>query len=221
MRTNISLLFQIWQDSLINTGHTYSGWIFQIRPFHEFNIFLLIFVGYTEISLVSGVGFLRHCTEFYFWKTCIPSWRFLSALHHSLLSGRFSPTSRCFAQNLHVVTVTLVCTLKARGVFSCPLPLKINLASDVICIVQMGIQDLCRLVHVRRHCAIKCKPSVCWLRAVNWHFADCRLSVSHRQILAGALLLGACRWCHCRGGQSHRPPPLWKVFGPHRGSDGS
>lgn len=55
MHTNISLSFQIWQDSLIDTGHTYSGWIFQIRPFHEFNIFLLIFVGSTEISLVSGL----------------------------------------------------------------------------------------------------------------------------------------------------------------------
>lgn len=257
MHANVLLLFQIWQDSLINTGHTYSGWIFKNRPFHGFNIFLLSFVGHTEISLFSGVFcshvkksvlqhlhwhwdcrfFIHYCTDLFFseWPAGAHSGGFsaLSITHFS--QDRSLPP----VDALHKTSVWSAAALtafygirrknrdisvhiKGPGCFSRPLPLEINLASDVTCIVQTGTQDLCRLVHVLRHCAIKYKPSVCWLRAVNWHFADCRLSVSHRQILAGALLLGACRWCHCRGGQSHRPPPPphWNVFGPHRGSDG-
>lgn len=56
----------------------------------------------------------------------------------------------------------------------------------------MGTQALCSLIHVFLHCAIEYKPSVCWLCAVNWHITDCRLSASHRQILASLLLLRAC-----------------------------
>lgn len=59
-----------------------------------------------------------------------------------------------------------------------------DLAQITICIVQMAREDLCHLVHVLRPCAIKYKASVCRLRAANWHFADCGLSVSHMQILA-------------------------------------
>lgn len=61
-----------------------------------------------------------------------------------------------------------------------------DLAQITVCIVQMATVDLCRLGHVLHLCATKYKASVCLLRAANWHFADCGLSVSHRQILAGA-----------------------------------
>lgn len=55
MHTNIPLLFRIWLYSEFDTGHVnskYSVWIFWIRPYSEWSIFLLSHVGCVYSTLV-------------------------------------------------------------------------------------------------------------------------------------------------------------------------
>lgn len=81
----------------------------------------------------------------------------------------------------------------------------------------MGLFLTCRwahrpfvsLIHVFHHCAIQYKPSVCWLRAVNWHITDCRPSVSHRRNPGELVASPSPRWCQ-RTISQWAASSLWK-----------